>query len=350
MKEIASSAQRAEKVRRRRLQNSHAASSATVKRKHKLETPPPPPVMARSVKPSPGISRNRKSSSGRRLYRLNLNAAQGVEMSLPSLPRIPVGWRAISFVLAALLSFALYHFYNSPTYRIDAANISGLKFVTQTDVNVALGITGKPIYSLDATKIQSDLLEAFPEFSSSAVQIELPNTVVITVTERVPVMVWLQDGKSNLVDIEGMNFPLRHEITGGAYPVVEASGDPPRVAVVETPEITSQLMTISKITGTALPGNPVVSKATQLLSPEMVQAVLGISEKAPAGAKLIYDPLHGLGWIDRRGWKVFLGDAQDVDVKVSIYRAIFEQLKDSESRPTMISVEYIHAPYYRLEE
>ena len=82
----------------------------------------------------------------------------------------------------------------------------------------------------------------------------------------------------------------------------------------------------------------------------MVQSILLISEQAPAGAKLIYHPIHGLGWKDRRGWDVFLGDEQEIAVKLSVYRSILDHLKGTENRPVIISVEYVHAPYYRLEE
>jgi hypothetical protein len=111
-----------------------------------------------------------------------------------------------------------------------------------------------------------------------------------------------------------------------------------------------QDVAISKITGVPLPGAPAPTQATPLLAPEMVQSILLVSEQAPAGAKLIYDPIHGLGWKDRRGWDVFLGNDQDVAVKLSVYRSILDHLKGSENRPVIISVEYVHAPYYRLEE
>ena len=82
----------------------------------------------------------------------------------------------------------------------------------------------------------------------------------------------------------------------------------------------------------------------------MVKSVLVIAQQSPEGSKIIYDPVHGFGWADRRGWNVFLGDAEAMETKIHIYRAIMENLKKDESQPTLISVEYAYAPYFRINE
>ena len=84
--------------------------------------------------------------------------------------------------------------------------------------------------------------------------------------------------------------------------------------------------------------------------PEMVEAILQMSEYAPAGSPLVYDPKHGLGWKTKRGWDIYFGmDVSDVEQKLIVYKAVVQQLKKDGINPAMISVEYIHAPYYRLE-
>jgi hypothetical protein len=354
MRQTNQPSRRSDEIRRRRMTQSHAGQNATLTRKRKLVTPAPPPVMARTplsgAAPAANRDLGRGQKKGRRLYNVSLNPAQGAEMSLPALPHISLNWRVVSCALVLLLGYALYQLWTSPGYQVDAVQVSGLQRVTSNDVNTALGVTGKPVFVLDAQKIRSDLLAAFPEFNAADVQVQIPNTVLITVTERISVLVWLQEGKSYLVDKDGMTFPVRHEGATGALPVVEAAGSPPGVVLPDKPEPSLQDVTISKITGVPLPDAPAPTQATPLLSTEMVQSILLISDQVPAGAKLIYDPIHGLGWKDRRGWDVFLGDDQDIAVKLSVYRSILDHLKGSENRPVVISVEYVHAPYYRLEE
>jgi hypothetical protein len=354
MRQTDQPSRRSDEIRRRRLQQSHTSQKSTATRKRRLVTPAPPPVMART--PLSGVAQaksrdiGRKQQKGRRLYNVSLNPAQGAEMSLPALPHISLNWRVVSWALVLLLCFALYQLWTSPSYRVDAAQISGLQQVTSNDVNTALGLTGKPVFTLNARKLKSDLLIAFPEFNTAEVQVEIPNTVLISVTERIPVLVWLQESKSYLVDKNGLTFPVRHEGATGALPVVEAAGAPPGVQLPDKPGPSLQEVTISKITGVPLPNVPAPTQATLLLSTEMVHSILLISEQAPAGAKLIYDTVHGLGWKDRRGWDVFLGDDQDIAVKLSVYRSILDHLKGTENRPVVISVEYVHDPYYRLEQ
>jgi hypothetical protein len=169
---------RSDEIRRRRLQQSHAAQNTTVTRKRKLITPPPPPVMARTS--LSGVAQpvrrdaRRSQKQGRRMYNVSLNPAQGAEMSLPALPHFSLNWRVVSCALVLLLGFALYQFWTSPSYRVDAAQVTGLHRVTSNDVNAALGVTGKPVFMLDAQQLQSDLLAAFPEFNAAQVQVEIP--------------------------------------------------------------------------------------------------------------------------------------------------------------------------------
>jgi hypothetical protein len=350
MKLPARTSPRADQIRHRRTGQSHAAQQKTKGRKKRVVAPPLPPVMARA--PIGGASRPaaRGSQKGRRMYNVSLDASQGAEMRLPALPRIALSWRAISFLLAAFLAFALYNLWESPSFRIDAPQIEGLKRLSVNQVNSELGLTGEPVFILDAQVIETNLLTFFPEFSSAEVLIELSNTVTISVTERLPVLVWMQEEASYLVDKNGITFPLRGMSPGGSYPLIEAAGDPPEVILPDADPLTLRDTTISKITGAILPQLSPQDQVKPLLTPEMVEAILLVSEKAPDGAKLIYDPVHGLGWTDRRGWNVYLGNTQDVEIKLQVYLAIFEKLKADDTRPTMISVEYLHAPYYRLEE
>ena len=86
------------------------------------------------------------------------------------------------------------------------------------------------------------------------------------------------------------------------------------------------------------------------MTPDLVKAVLVLSKQAPKNTALVYDAQHGLGWKDARGWEVYFGDAQDVTMKLRVYKAIINQLMADDTQPTLVSVEYVHAPYYRLEK
>ncbi|MFM8321010.1 MAG: cell division protein FtsQ/DivIB, partial [Chloroflexota bacterium] len=303
-----------------------------------------PPVMARTPMSSAAPHTTRRASRARPVYTVSLG--QNVEMRLPSMPRVGFSWRAVSITLLALLGAALYWMGTAPTYRVEAAQIGGLQHLTSGDVHKELAFTGESIFTLDPEQIRQDLMVVFPEFSAAQVTVELPNTVWITVTERVPVLVWKQDGKSFLVDSQGMTFPSRSEQLSAGLPLVEAKGAPPLYAGgAPAPEEDEHVDTVDEAVDAAgeqlaraLPDRlrvkfPSENKAVSLLAPEVVQAILQMLEQAPPDSQIIYDPQHGFGWQDRRNWMVYFGNFEDMELKLHIYRAILDQLKASGSRP-----------------
>jgi hypothetical protein len=57
-----------------------------------------------------------------------------------------------------------------------------------------------------------------------------------------------------------------------------------------------------------------------------------------------------LGWNDPNGWEVFFGSqGNDMNQKLAVYKSLVERLQSEGIQPALISVEYIHAPYYRME-
>ncbi|MBN1146529.1 MAG: FtsQ-type POTRA domain-containing protein [Anaerolineales bacterium] len=354
MAETRKAKQRTDEIRSRRASRSRQAKLG--RRKPLAAAPTPPPVMARysaSVAArGESVRRKGKSTSGvahRKRYDVALDS-QGAEMRLPALPRVRVGWRLISLALVALLGFVLYNFWNAPVYRVDAAEVRGLHYLTSSDINEALGVTGKRVFTLDASAMASQLVDAFPQISSVSVQVSLPQTVMITVTERSPVLIWYQDAEWRLVDAEGVTFPASDEAIISGFPVINANGDPPQLESLEEAAPTLELPDLEELAEEISRGAATAGEAKQLLSADMVETILLMARKAPGKAQLVYDPEHGLGWKDQRGWTVYLGDMQDFDMKINVYQALISHLKEADIRPALISVEYVHTPYFVLEE
>jgi cell division protein FtsQ len=351
---------RAEEIRRQRTK----AKTRTLHQHKpaKIGPPTPPPIMVRGSLSGPQPAQSKRTQRARRSYNIALGS-QGAEMRLPALPRVRIGWRLASFLVAGLLIFGIYQLWNLPIYRVNQVEIHGLQRLSSSAVSDVLEASDKPVFILDEQIMQQNLLTSFPELSTAAVTIELPNTVVVTVTERVPVLIWRQDGKTSLVDIDGMIFPFRDETVQTNYPVVEAAGIPP-MPPQSTPDTTgnaaeAQNPASASFASTGFPGASFallpqyLTSARPFLFPEMVSAILSMAENAPEGATLIYDSTHGLGWQDRRGWYVYFGDILnlrngDMETKLRVYKSILEYLKLQDTKPSLISVEFVHAPYYRL--
>jgi cell division protein FtsQ len=345
--EINQPLRRTDEIRRKRMQQTREAKRIPDRRKRKVVSPTSPPVLVRNQMFGTALSESQTIRKSRRRYDVRLDA-QGAEMRLPALPQVSVGWRFASFAVFALLIFVLYQFWSSPTYQVDIAKVEGLRNLNNSEINKVLGLTSEQVFALDADLMQQELLDNFPEFKAVSVAIDLPNTVVISVTERIPVLVWRQGERTLLLDAEGMAFQEREGTTLAMYPVIDAKGDAPLLLGNEpiSGTLDSSVKELEVVSASEEDSQNI---AKPLLSPEMVSAYLLLSQKLPKGAQLIYDPEHGIGWIDRREWSVYFGDEKDIETKLSMYNVMLEHIKIADVRPTLISVEYIHAPYYRLE-
>ena len=106
-------------------------------------------------------------------------------------------------------------------------------------------------------------------------------------------------------------------------------------------------MDLTSLEGATPVSTPIVG-AQPFLKPEFILAVMALRENAPQGVPLLYDAARGFGWRDPGGWDVYFGDAQDMAMKLDVYQAIINRLDDKEETlPSLVSVENVHAPYYR---
>lgn len=305
-----------------------------------------PPVMVRGGMGGMAFgrvasSRLQKQRTPRRRIDVPLNVP-GAELRLPSIPFLHLGWRAVSLLMVLMMTASLFLIWKAPVFQVNTVEADGLQRLTISDLNVVMGTLGKSVFTINPNLVDDTLHQAFPELSKISVRINLPARVKVVVTERVPVIAWVQDDVETWVDAEGIAFPPRGTPTT-ALVRVEGHGTPPSIAAAASPsDLQSLPETVVSVT---TPNNP-----TLRLSPELVSAILSLGAKMPSDTLLVYDSEHGLGWNDPNGWEVFFGaEDQDMDMKLTVYQALVERLQSEGITPALISVEYVHAPYYRME-
>lgn len=270
-------------------------------------------------------------SPARRRYAISL-AAPGTELRLPALPSVRWSWRLVSGLITALLVGVLYVLWTSPEFRVQSAQLAGLERMDARDVNLVLGLADTPVFLLEPESMRRNLLEAFPEFSEASVRIQWPNAVSVSVVERVPVLAWTVGGQTVWVDAQGMSFPVRGKDPAAAPVEVQAAGPPP------SPPGAGELAAGES------------AWARPLMRADLVAAILVVRGLAPQGVPLLYDTEHGLGWRDPQGWQVYLGfEGAGMGQRLQIYQALVAALQARNIHPTLISVEYLHAPYYRID-
>jgi cell division protein FtsQ len=270
----------------------------------------------------------RRGKNNRRRFDIALNS-QGAEMRLPSIPSFGVGWRLFSALLIGALGFAIYSLWYSPMFTIDKIDVSGMVRLTNAEINSVADVIGKSIILVNPAKLETEMQKAFPELVNISVETEVPNIVKISFVERQPVLAWQQDEQTYWVDENGYAYAPHGE--GG--PSVTVQG--------------SELLSSSPVMGDTL-GD--IEEEDQTLPVELVNAILAVSHGVPENTPIVYDNQHGIGWTDPRGWQVYFGSTdEDISIKLKVYEKIFRRLKKAGIRPALISVEHLHAPYYRLE-
>jgi cell division protein FtsQ len=252
---------------------------------------------------------------------------ESASLRIPSI-QLDLGNRWISGLTAAICAAMLFLMWSMEPFVVGSAKLIGNERLSAGDINAVMGIMGKSIVLASPEQMKYNLQAAFPELKDVKVSVGFPGSVTVRVIERKPIIAWQQDSKVSWIDSEGVAFPPRGAAEG-LIPVL-ALGDPP------------PLVSASDYENINLMVKP-------LLTAQTVQAMQSMLAYMPEGTTLIYEPDYGFGWNDSRGWKAYFGKTTgDMPMKVTMYQTIVDSLAQRGISPSMVSVEYPNAPFYRL--
>ena len=285
---------------------------------------------AKKAQSQMGILKPVKQASGQNGYDFAFTLKTGTgnlgrtTVHAPAFNLPQLGPRWISAGLTLLLGLVLYTMLTSNSFIVKGADVSGNQRLDAAQVGDALGVTGQPIFNAIPSQIETNLRTAFPDLAGVTVKVGLPNRIYLSVVERTPILLWSQGDKITWIDSNGVSFMPRGNVPG-LIPIA-ANGNPPQVSEDSNHSAYGQAF----------------------ISPAMVQAILTLHPQVPAGSPMIYDPKYGMGWQDPRGWSVYFGqNTQDIPMKLKVYQAILDTITKQGIQPTLISVEYLDAPFYK---
>lgn len=237
------------------------------------------------------------------------------------------GWRLVSFVLSVVFGAAVYFAWTLPYFKVSAATVFGNARLSGDEINAVLGVAGRSIFMVQPEETAARLRLNYPELAAAEVNVYLPNLVYVNVSERQPIILWLQGEGITWIDATGVAFRPRGQVNG--LVTVIGLGTPP----AGSPDLDDPL-------------NP-----PRYVQKELVEAILVLAPNVPAGSTLTYDPNDGLGWKDSRGWNVYFGtDSRNMPLKLRVYQSLVESLAGREMFPEYINVVYPEAPFYRMTE
>lgn len=273
-----------------------------------------PPVMSRSsLGANTAVMDDRHPP--RRRYDVPLSTP-GAEIQLPAVPMISNYWRVISGLLSAAFIAAIILLWSAPYFEVDKVVVQGAERFTAGEISRAIDAVGNPVFAIQPDQLERDLQLTYSGFSSIDVQVDWPASVSVIVEEREPVIAWDWQGHIRWVDEQGIGF--------------DPHGEGGEMITIKSP---------------ILPA----TQGKQFLEGELVRAITKVAQHAPEDVNLVYDPEHGLGWRDKYGWQVYFGTgAKDMEKKMLVYQSIVQHLDQKGIQPSLISVEYIRAPYFRM--
>jgi cell division protein FtsQ len=278
------------------------------------------------VEPRPMARRNTgrtAANSSHKGYDIAFSLGQ-TKVHAPTLTLPQLGPRWVSLALTLCLGFLLYIIWTASPFTVFAAEVLGSHRLSASEINSVLDLNGQPVFKFIPSQIEANLHTAFPDLESVHVQVLFPNRVVVEVVERTPVVAWYLNNAVTWIDASGMAFTPRGNVPGLVQ--VSAYGNPPLV-----------------------PQDPAVPVQEQkFIATDLVQAFLALAPDVPSGMPMIFDPVYGMGWQDPRGWTVYFGqNAKDIPLKKMAYIAILDALTLKGVQPSLISVEYLNAPFYK---
>jgi cell division protein FtsQ len=354
-----SGSHRADSLRQRRTQQTNQRVSTAASRATRAEEARPlRPVTVRNTTFGTPVSRRVATTNPRRQYYLSLDTP-GAELRLPAMPRLRPGPRLLSGFLALVCLVGILSMLFSSLFILGAPVVKGLQRLTQADIEAALDIANFNAVEVNATELSTRLIEKFDILESAQVSIGLPNQVSVNVKERSPIIAWQTEKETRWADTKGFLFT--------------PAGDPVQLLTITSPDqpplyVTPEQMQAIQSAETALVKAEDASdtKAVAAAQAELTQAknpqgirqidltLLAAAQKLvselPEGTTLVYSFANGLGWQDAGGWDVYIGtDLTNFDQKIALYQSSIEQLNGQGITPAVISVEYLAAPYYRLE-
>lgn len=209
-----------------------------------------------------------------------------------------IRWRRIGAALAVIAVFAgLVALYFSPALRVQKAQVSGAQTVSAQEVWSRADLDGASLLTADLSAAESRV-EELPMVKEATITRRWPQTLRIDITERTPWAVWQAGGDAYVVDEDG----------------VVLTAEPPEGAPVIRVDSAGEDLE---------PGRRVDSDAVALARSLTQQVPEALEQKI---ATFEWSGVSGLTITTDAGYSVVLGDSQNMDYKLAVWREIEAEL------------------------
>lgn len=217
-----------------------------------------------------------------------------------------LGLFAISAVLVLALNFAL----TGGAFRVSQVNVEGTHNAALEQAIQHMGIQGQNVFLINIPELKARI-EAIPVVATADLSRQLPNQLVITLSERVPTLLWQTPKGVFSVDNKGVVIAAQKDTPGSENLSIvldiSKTGDKQQQAMQMQPgmHLNQANIDFARTLFNRLPG-VLGNNAFKLQYDGTIYASVGGGGKgASRGASYIVE--------SSAGWKAFLGDANDTN-------------------------------------
>jgi len=130
-------------------------------------------------------------------------------------------YQAVGSVFLLLVILVITLLFQSPDFYVWDATVTGAQWLDPTYVQQMAGLDGLSIFYVNPGEVEEAIMR-LPSVRDADVRCQLPGTVVIQVTERIPVAIWQSQDVQYWVDADGKLF---ERFTDMADPVIIVERD-----------------------------------------------------------------------------------------------------------------------------
>jgi len=197
---------------------------------------------------------------------------------------------AALLVIAALAG--LFILLSDARFIVETPTVSGNQILDAGDIIRRSGLEQTNIFLIQTDEV-TRRLSLIPQVKEAHVRLGLPNRAEILITERQPALNYVREGETYWVDEEGRIFPASE-------------------FRIDLPVL--------------LDDDRSASADDQHLDPALSQAILFLHASMPELNEFNYRRDFGLYFLSPEGWRVYLGDGQNMERKLRKWRIIRQQL------------------------
>jgi cell division protein FtsQ len=231
-----------------------------------------------------------------------------------------VRWRRVIAVAGLLAAVALaVVVYSSPLLRVREVEVVGANNSTPERVVEVADLEGESMFSVPLAAAQERILE-MPLVRAVDARARWPNKVQIEVIERTPWGYWNLNDTSYVVDLEG--YILSEVKPPEQSPVIYDLGDPAPLG----------------------PGDYVDADAVLLAQGLQKQVPEKLGQKI---TKFEYTPDDGLAITTDAGYRVVVGDSQNFDYKLTVWKAVEDEVGRAEMAGHVLDLRFRDRPSYQ---